>query len=119
MARSVRAASSSDTPAQHAEDVYLVAQGNTPPIGIEQVSASWLRSATEHGVDPLNSEAPRILLPHELKDFREPLDELIFSAQEEIDRRSRVFREAGYPVLLRDPAGVSVEPRGDKADASR
>ena len=107
MGSSGRPTSSSDTPAQHAEDVYSVAQGNTPPIGIEPVSASWRRSASEHGVDPLNSEAPRVLLPHELKDFREPLDELIFSAQEEIDRLYRVVREAGYTVLLCDTAGVA------------
>ncbi len=119
MASSIRPASSSDTPAQHAEDVYSVAQGNTPPIGIEPVSASWRRSASEHGVDPLNSEAPRILLPHELKDFREPLDELIFIAQEEIDRLYRVVREAGYTVLLCDTSGIAVEHRGDNADASR
>jgi transcriptional regulator of acetoin/glycerol metabolism/AraC-like DNA-binding protein len=119
MGSSGRPTSSSDTPAQHAEDVYSVAQGNPPPIGIEQVSASWRRSATEHGVDPLNSEAPRIFLPNELKDFREPLDELIFSAQEEIDRLYRVVREAGYTVLLCDTAGVAVEHRGDNADASR
>jgi AraC-like DNA-binding protein len=119
MASSVRPASSSDTPARHAEDVYSVAQGNTPPIGIEPVSASWRRSATEHGVDPLNSEAPRILLPHEVKDFREPLDELIFSAQQELDRLYRVVREAGYTVLFCDTAGVAVEHRGDNADASR
>ena len=111
--------SSSDTPARHAEDVYSVAQGNTPPIGLDQVSASWRRSAIEHRVDPLNSEAPRILLPHELKDFREPLDELIFIAQEEIDRLYRVVREAGYTVLLCDTAGIAVEHRGDNADASR
>jgi transcriptional regulator of acetoin/glycerol metabolism/AraC-like DNA-binding protein len=119
MGSSGRPTNSSDTPAQHAEDVYSVAQGNPPPIGIEQVSASWRRSATEHGVDPLNSEAPRILLPNELKDLREPLDELIFIAQEEIDRLYRVVREAGYTVLLCDTAGVAVEHRGDNADASR
>lgn len=119
MASSVRSASSIDAPAQHAEHVYSVAQGNTPPIGIEQVSASWRRSATEHGVDPLSSDAPRILLPHELKDFREPLDELIFSAQEEFDRLYRVVREAGYTVLFCDTAGVAVEHRGENADASR
>jgi transcriptional regulator of acetoin/glycerol metabolism len=119
MGSPVRSASSSDTPAKHAEDVYSVAQGNTPPIGAEPVSASWRRSATEHRVDPLNREAPRILLPHELKDFREPLDELIFGAQEEIDRLYRVVREAGYTVLFCDTAGVAVEHRGDHADASR
>jgi AraC-like DNA-binding protein len=119
MASFLRLASSSNTPAQHAEDVYSVAQGNMPPIGIEQVSASWQRSATEYGVDPLSGEPPRILLPGELKDFREPLDELIFSAQEEIDRLYRVVREAGYTVLFCDTAGVAVEHRGDNADASR
>ena len=119
MGSSGRPTSSSDTPAQHAEDVYSVAQGNPPPIGIEQVSASWRRSATEHGVDPLNSEAPRILSPHELKDFREPVDELISSAQDEIDRLYHVVREAGYTVLFCDTAGVAVEHRGDNADASR
>ena len=119
MASSVGPASSINAPAQHAEDVYSVAQGNTPPIGIELVSASWRRSATEHRLDPLNSEAPRILLPHEVKGFREPLDELIFSAQDEIDRLYRVVREAGYTVLFCDTAGVAVEHRGDNADASR
>ena len=119
MGSSARPANSSNPPTHHAEDVYSVAQGNTPPIGIEPVSASWRRSATEHGVDPLNREAPRILLPNEVKDFREPLDELIFSAQEEIDRLYRVVREAGYTVLFCDTAGVAVEHRGDNADASR
>lgn len=119
MKSSVRPVGPSDTPAQHVEDVYSVAQGNAPPIGIEPVSASWRRSATEHRIDPLSGEAPRILLPHELKDFREPLDELIFSAQEEIDRLYRVVREAGYTVLFCDTAGVAVEHRGDDTDASR
>ena len=119
MGSSERPTSSSDTPAQHAEDVYSVAQGNTPTIGLDHVSASWRRSAIEHGVDPLNSEAPRILLPHELKDLREPLDELIFIAQDEIDRLYRVVREAGYTVLFCDTAGIAVEHRGDNADASR
>jgi AraC-like DNA-binding protein len=119
MKSSVRPAGPSDTPARHVEDVYSVAQGNAPPIGIEPVSASWRRSATEHRIDPLSGEAPRILLPHELKDFREPLDELIFSAQEEIDRLYRVVREAGYTVLFCDTAGVAVEHRGDDTDASR
>jgi GAF domain-containing protein len=119
MGSSTRPASSIDTPVQHAEHVYSVAQGDTPAIGIEEVSASWRRSATEHGVDPLHNEAPRILSPHELKDFREPVDELICSAQDEIDRLYKVVREAGYTLLFCDTAGVAVEHRGDDADASR
>ena len=114
-----RLANSIDTPVQHAEYVYSVAQGDTPATGIEEVTASWRRSANEHGVDPLQNEAPRILSPHELKDFREPVDELILSAQDEIDRLYQVVREAGYTVLFCDTTGVAIEHRGDDADASR
>jgi AraC-like DNA-binding protein len=114
-----RPASSIDTPAKHAEHVYSVAQGEEPLIGIEEVSASWRRSANAHGVDPLQNEAPRILSPHELKDLREPLGELISSAQDEMDRLYQVVREAGYTLLFCDNAGVAVEHRGDDADASR
>jgi len=119
MASSVRPVGSIDTPAQHAEHVYSVAQGDVPAIGIEEVSASWQRSANEHGVDPLNTKAPRILSAHELKELREPIDKLIFSAQDEIDRLYQVVREAGYTLLFCDTAGVAVEHRGDAADASR
>ncbi|HEX4185165.1 MAG TPA: helix-turn-helix domain-containing protein [Stellaceae bacterium] len=108
-----------EMPVQHLEHVYLVAQGDPPAGGIEEVSTSWQRSATEYGVDPDSSEAPRILMSDELKQLREPLDQLIFSAQEEIDRLYKVVREAGYTLLFCDTAGVAVEHRGDEADASR
>ena len=108
-----------EMPVQHAEHVYLVAQGNTSVGGIEEVSTSWRRSATEYGVDPDSSEAPRILTSHELNQLREPLDRLIFSAQEEIDRLYKVVRAAGYTLLFCDTAGVAVEHRGDETDASR
>jgi len=86
MASLVRPADAIDTPAQHAEHVYSVAQGAAPASGIEEVSASWRLSANEHGIDPLQNDAPRILSPHELKEFRQPIDELILSAQDEIHR---------------------------------
>jgi hypothetical protein len=73
----------------------------------------------KHGVDPVDSSAPRILTQNELKDFREPLDKLIFSAQEEIDQLYTVVREAGYAALFCDSAGVAVEHRGENARASQ
>jgi AraC-like DNA-binding protein len=97
----------------------LDAQGDTSASGIEEVSTSWQRSANKHGVDPDSSEAPRILTSHELKELREPLDQLIFSAQEQIDRLYKLVREAGYTLLFCDTAGIVVEHRGDEADASR
>ena len=97
----------------------MVAQGDTSASGVEEVSTSWQRSANQHGVDPDSMEAPRILTSHEIKQLQEPLDELIVSAQEEIDRLYKLVREAGYTLLFCDTAGVAVEHRGDETDASR
>ena len=108
-----------EMPVRHAEDVYLVAQGDTPAGGIEEVSTSWQRPASKHGVDPDSSEAPRILTSHELKELQDPLDQLIFTAQEEIDRLYKLVREAGYTLLFCDTVGIAVEHRGDETDASR
>jgi transcriptional regulator of acetoin/glycerol metabolism len=118
MGLSERSASSLDTIAGHAEHVYSVAEGATPPLGIQAVSSSWQRSAKKHGLDPLDSKTPRILTSAELKHLREPLDKLISSAQEELDDLYKVVREAGYAVLLCDSSGVAVAHRGEAARAS-
>jgi len=119
MGLSERSASSPDTIAGHAEHVCSVADGATPQLGKEAVSSSWQRSAKKYGLDPLDSKSPRILTPAELKGFREPLDKLIFSAQEEIDELYKVVREAGYAVLLCDSSGVAVAHRGEHSWAGQ
>ena len=106
-----------DTFAGHAEHVFSVAEGAAPLPAVEAVSSSWQRSATKHGVDPVDNKPPRILTSGELKDFREPLDELVFSAQEEIDQLYTVVREAGYVVLFCDSSGVAVDHRGENTRA--
>ena len=111
-------ASSLATVAGHVEHVYSVAEGAAPPPGTEEVSGSWQRSANKYGVDAVDGRAPRILTPGELRDFREPLDKLIFSAQEEIDQLYKLVRDAGYTVLFCDSSGVAVEHRGDDAQSS-
>jgi len=113
------AARSIDTPARHAEQVHRIADGGAPSADAEEVSSSWQRCANTYGVDPDHGEAPRILTSRELKDLRGPLDQLILSAQEEIDRLYKVVREAGYVILFCDTTGVAVEHRGDDADASQ
>src|SRR6202030_1637429 len=106
-------------PLRHTEHVFLVAQGGSLAGPTEEVSTSWRRSANQYYLNPDSSEAPRILTSDELRQLREPLDRLIFSAQEEIDRLYKVVREAGYTLLFCNTAGVAVEHRGDEADASR
>jgi transcriptional regulator of acetoin/glycerol metabolism len=119
MGLSERSASSLDTIAGHAEHVYSAAEGAMPAPGIEAVSSSWQRSAKKYRLNPVDSAAPRILTSAELKHFREPLDQLIFSAQEEIDQLYKVVREAGYTVLFCDSSGVAVAHRGEDAWASQ
>src|SRR6201997_2591989 len=119
MGFSERSASSLDTVGRHAEHVYSVAEGAKPSLGIQAVSSSWQRSAKKHGLDPLDSQAPRILTLAEVERFREPLDSLIFTAQQEIDELYEVVREAAYTVLLCDSSGVAVAHRGENALASQ
>jgi transcriptional regulator of acetoin/glycerol metabolism len=119
MALLERSASPPDAAAGHAELVDSVAGGATSSPGIEEVATSWQRSANKYRVDPVDTRAPRILTSGELKDFRGPLDKLIFSAQEEIDQLYKVVREAGYTVLFCDSSGVAVEHRGEDTQASR
>ncbi len=115
-----RPASLTRTAVQHAERVYsVVAEAAAPVPEIEELSSSWQRSTNRYGVDPLDSRSPRILTLGELKDFREPLGNLISTAQEELDRLYKVVREAGYTVLFCDTAGVAVEHRGEDTEASR
>src|SRR6516162_6279809 len=56
---------------RHLDQVFA---GAAQHAGI--VPASWKRSAN-YGVDPSSDVQPRILTPHELKDFRQPLEILV------------------------------------------
>jgi transcriptional regulator of acetoin/glycerol metabolism len=101
------------------DQLYRVVEGGAATPGTERVRASWRRSADTYGVNPASTSAPRILTRRELTDCRQPLDELILSAREEIDGLYRLVRDAGYTVLLCDVGGVAVEHRGDDSQARR
>src|SRR5258707_12999586 len=101
LANAKRSASSLHAVAGHVEHVYSVAEGATPAAGIERVSSFWQRSANKYALDPVDTtRAPRILTLGELKPHRGPLDELIFSAREELDQLYSVVREARYGVFF-------------------
>jgi transcriptional regulator of acetoin/glycerol metabolism/AraC-like DNA-binding protein len=119
MASSARSANLIGLSAHRAELVHRVARGQAVEPRIDEVSPSWQRSANQHRIDPDSSERPRILSSREVSELREPLDELVHSAQEELDRLYKVVREAGYTILFCDNAGVAIEHRGDDGDATR
>jgi AraC-like DNA-binding protein len=119
MASFIRSARAIDMPASHSERVGLVAHGDGSSGDEEEVATSWQRSAKEHRLDPDSSEAPHILTSPQIRQFREPLEHLIITAQEELDKLYRVVREAGYTLLFCDTGGVAVEHRGDDAQAKQ
>jgi AraC-like DNA-binding protein len=106
-------------PARHLERVQSVAQGRDPEPGLEEISTSWQRSITRHGVDPESAQTPTILTSSEVRGRREPLERLIVTARDDIDRLYAMVRDAGYTLLFCDTEGVAVENRGDETDSSR
>jgi transcriptional regulator of acetoin/glycerol metabolism len=108
----------SGTAIAHADQVYLIANGDATAPRADEVSASWKRSLENHRVDPTTAEQPRILTAHELKHLRSPLEMFIVNAQEELDRLYPVVHQAGYVILLCNSDGVAIEHRGQETLAS-
>src|SRR5580692_9160795 len=85
----------------------------------DEIFESWRRCLREYGVNAADfSAAPHIITQNELKVFREPLENILVQAQEEIDRLYAVLRQHGYVVLLCDRKGVAIHHRGDPSKAS-
>jgi AraC-like DNA-binding protein len=103
----------------HADRVAAAAECPDSPAAGDEISASWQRSANTYGVDPASAEPPQILTREELKDFREPLANLIVDAQDELDRLFKVVQRARYVILLCDDKGVAVDHRGNQAEADQ
>jgi AraC-like DNA-binding protein len=97
----------------HSDHVDAVLLGQPPAPGIEEVATSWRRSAHQHGVDPADKVAPRIITARELVERRAPLTALLASAREELDRLYALVRHAGYVILLCDANGIAIDHRGE------
>jgi AraC-like DNA-binding protein len=83
----------------------------------EEIFESWRRSLLDYRVNESSLSAPHIVTQNELKVFREPLENILIQAQEEIDRLYAVLRQLDYVVLLCDRQGVAIHHRGDEAKA--
>lgn len=105
--------------ASHQDRVYAIAENHDAAEGIEDISTSWRRCLSQHGIAPGGKDAPRILTARELSEVRDPVEELISAAQEENDRLHTIIGKAGYAVLLTSPEGVVVDFRGDAARADQ
>jgi AraC-like DNA-binding protein/PAS domain-containing protein len=83
----------------------------------EEIFESWRRCLLDFRVDAGDGSAPHIITQNELKVSREPLENIVVQAQEEIDRLYGVLRPHGYVVLLCNREGVAIHHRGDEANA--
>jgi AraC-like DNA-binding protein len=83
----------------------------------EEIFGSWRRCLLDYRVDAGNLSAPHIITQNELKLSREPLENILIQAQDEIDRLYALLRQHGYVVLLCNREGVAIHHRGDEAHA--
>jgi transcriptional regulator of acetoin/glycerol metabolism len=102
----------------HGDRVELNVSGENLLFEPEEIFGSWRRSLLDYRVDVRNVSAPRVITQNELKVFREPLENILIQAQEEIDRLYAVLRKHAYVVLLCDRQGVAIHHRGDEANAA-
>jgi AraC-like DNA-binding protein len=101
----------------HADRVELNVNSENLLSEPEEIFGSWRRCLLDYRVDARHFEAPHIITQNELKVFREPLENILIQAQEEIDRLYAVVRKHSYVVLLCDREGVAIHHRGDEANA--
>jgi AraC-like DNA-binding protein len=86
---------------------------------VEEVSDSWRRCTGKYRIDPNTRTAPYIITESEIKASREPVDDIIVAAQEEIDRLYAIVRQEGYVVLFCNTDGIAIHHRGDEGKAEQ
>ena len=101
----------------HGDRVELNVSSGNVLAEPEEIFGSWRRCLLDYRVDAGNLTAPHVITQNELKVFREPLDDLLAQAQEEIDRLYAVVRQHGWVVLLCNREGVAIHHRGDETNA--
>ena len=99
----------------HVDGIDLVVRKGTLVAGVDELATSWQRCLTAHHLDPEIKSAPHIITEKEIKEFREPLCNLILHAQEELDRLYAIVGPQQYVVLLCDRDGVAIHHRGDES----
>src|SRR5262249_31299286 len=99
----------------HGDRVELNVNSENPLSEPEEIFGSWRRCLLDYGVDERILSAPKIITKNELRFFREPLENALIQAQDEIDRLYAVLRQHAYVVLLCNRQGVAIHHRGDEA----
>ena len=106
----------------HAHHVMAALDGRreaTSPNIADLLRASWVRSVTEHGLEPDSIVDPDVLTRAELLEHRAPVEELSALASPEIDRLYQRLFDHAEVVMLSDAQGVVVHFRSAAAAVDR
>ncbi|MBV8062835.1 MAG: sigma-54-dependent Fis family transcriptional regulator [Nevskia sp.] len=102
-------------PVTHSEMIEGLTRGRWDRTRIDpRIARSWSRSAGQ-SLDPCRPESPQVLPEFRLREHRAPLEPLLQLARDAVDALFRQVRDAGYVVLLSNPAGVTVEFRNNES----
>lgn len=112
-----RAIDSSFKMLSHGDRVELNVNSENLLSEPKEIFGSWRRCLLDYRVDARDFSAPHIITQNELKVFREPVENILVQAREEIDRLYAVLRQHAYVVLLCNRQGVAIHHRGDEANA--
>ena len=104
-----------ESSARHAERI-LAAAGDGSSSARSAIAASWNRSLTRYGLDPLDRKPPRTLTASQLREAREQVEPLLRAAQSNLDQLFQAVGGTGCCVLFTDRNGVPVDRRGAQVD---
>jgi sigma-54 dependent transcriptional regulator, acetoin dehydrogenase operon transcriptional activator AcoR len=91
----------------HADRVLATVKGAARE-DVSPVVTSWRRCVESYGLDPHRLPRPTVLSTAQLADFRQPIDDLVAIARDEVDRLFLRLRDHGYLVTLADRGGVTL-----------
>jgi AraC-like DNA-binding protein len=114
-----RAIARSGTGLSHGDRVELNVGSDNLLAEPEEIFGSWRRSLLDFRVDARDLSAPHVVTQNELKISREPMENVLVEAQDEIDRLYAVVRQHAYVVLLCNRDGVAIHHRGDDSHADQ
>jgi len=106
----------------HAHNVMAALDGRQAALAAnvdDVLRASWVRSVTEHGLEPDRIVEPDVLTRSELLEHRAPVEELSALSSPEIDRLYQRLFEHAEVVMLTDAQGVVVHFRSAAAVVDR
>ena len=98
----------------HAHHVMAALEGRRSALAAEiddVLRASWIRSVTEHGLEPDHIVEPQVLTRAELLECRAPVEELSALSSPEIDRLYQRLCDHAEVVMLTSAEGVVVHFR--------